>query len=116
VALDTLRKGAARLFGMILMGLLVVSFAIWGIEDFIRGYGSQTLVSVGGTEITPQDYMRAQQDVLRQMGSDAKRALSMQEAREQGLDNRVLERLIGGAALDAHAKQLGLGIGDESLL
>ncbi len=116
MALDTLRKGAARLFGMILMGLLVVSFAIWGIEDFIRGYGSQTLVSVGGTEITPQDYMRAQQDVLRQMGSDAKRALSMQEAREQGLDNRVLERLIGGAALDAHAKQLGLGIGDESLL
>src|SRR5659263_444628 len=39
VALDTLRKGAGRLFGMILMGMLVFSFGIWGIADIFRGYG-----------------------------------------------------------------------------
>ena len=37
---------------MILMGLLVVSFAVWGIADIFRGYGSQTLIKVGDTEIT----------------------------------------------------------------
>ena len=37
---------------MILMGLLVVSFAIWGIADIFRGYGTQTLIKVGDTEIT----------------------------------------------------------------
>jgi hypothetical protein len=37
VLLNNLRKGAARLLGMILMGLLVVSFAIWGNADIIRG-------------------------------------------------------------------------------
>jgi len=116
VLLETLRKGAARTFGMILMGMLVISFAIWGIADIFRGYGSQTLIKVGDTEITPQEYSRAQRDVLRVMSSDAGRSLSLQEAREQGLENRVLERLIGGAAVDTHAKSLGLGISDEALL
>jgi len=101
---------------MVLMGMLVISFAIWGIADIFRGYGSQTLIKVGNTEITPQEYSRAQRDVLRVMSSDAGRSLSLQEAREAGLENRVLERLIGGAAVDTHAKSLRLGISDEALL
>jgi peptidyl-prolyl cis-trans isomerase D len=111
-----LRKGATRLLGLILMGLLVISFAVWGIADIFRGYGGQTLVQVGETEIDQQEYLRAQRDVLRSMGQTAGRTLSLQEAREQGLDKRVLERLIGGAALDTHAKHLGLNISDEALL
>ncbi|MGD0532879.1 MAG: SurA N-terminal domain-containing protein, partial [Methyloceanibacter sp.] len=58
--LEDLRKGAGRLFGMILMGMLVVSFGVWGIADIFRGYQSQTLIRVGDTEITSQDYARAQ--------------------------------------------------------
>src|SRR4029079_12417863 len=96
VILETLRKGAGRAFGMILMGMLVISFAIWGIADIFRGYGSQTLIKVGDTEITPQEYSRTQRDVLRAMSSDAGRTLSVQEAREAGLENRGLERPMGG--------------------
>jgi peptidyl-prolyl cis-trans isomerase D len=116
VALDTLRKGAGRLFGMILIGMLVISFAIWGVADIFTGYGSQTLIRVGDTELNSQDYMRAQQDVLRAMSAQAGRSLSLQEARALGLDSRVLERLIGGAAVDTHAKHLRLGISDAALL
>lgn len=116
MALDTLRKGAGRLLGMILMGMLVVSFGIWGIADIFRGYGAQTLISVGDTEITSQDYMRAQQDVLRSMSAQAGRSLSLQEARALGLDRQVLERLVGGAAVDNHAQALHLSIADSTLL
>jgi len=116
VALDRLRQGAAKTVGLILVGLLVVSFAVWGIADIFTGYGQQTLIRVGDTEITAQDYARAQQDVLRSMSQQAGRSLSLQEARAAGLDTRVLERLIGGAAVDTHAKHLGLGISDDALL
>ena len=88
MALDTLRKGAARTLGLILVGLLVISFAIWGIADIFTGYGRQTLIRVGDTEITSQDYLRAQQEVLRAMSSQAGRSLSLQEARALGLDDR----------------------------
>jgi peptidyl-prolyl cis-trans isomerase D len=116
VALDRLRQGAAKTVGLILVGLLVVSFAVWGIADIFTGYGQQTLIRVGDTEITAQDYARAQQDVLRSMSQQAGRSLSLQEARAAGLDTRVLERLIGGAAVDTHATHLGLGISDDALL
>jgi peptidyl-prolyl cis-trans isomerase D len=116
VALDTLRKGTGRFLGLILVCLLVVSFAVWGIADVFTGYGSQTLIRVGDTDINAQAYQRAQQDVLRSMSQQAKRSLSLQEARALGLDNRVLERLIGGAAVDTHAKHLGLSISDDALL
>jgi peptidyl-prolyl cis-trans isomerase D len=111
-----MRRGAARTLGLILVGLLVVSFAIWGIADIFRGYGQQTLIRVGDTEINTQDYLRAQQEVLRTMSQQAGRSLSLQEARAAGLDARVLERLIGGAAVDTHAKDLGLGISEDALL
>lgn len=116
MALDTLRKGAGRAFGMVLIGMLVISFAIWGVADIFTGYGRQTLISVGDTEITSQDYMRTQQEVLRSMSAQAGRSLSLQEARALGLDRQVLERLIGGAAVDNHAKALHLGISDAALL
>jgi len=116
VALDTLRKGAARTLGLILVALLVVSFAVWGIADIFTGYGQQTLIRVGDTDITPQDYQRAQQEVLRSMSQQAGRSMSLQEARAAGLDTRVLERLVGGAAVDTHAKHLGLGVSDDALL
>ena len=111
-----MRRGAARTFGLILVGLLVISFAIWGIADVFRGYGQQTLIRVGDTEISAQDYLRTQQEVLRAMSQQAGRALGLQEARAAGLDARVMERLIGGAAVDTHAKHLGLGISNDALL
>ena len=114
--LDKMRKGASQVLGLVLIGLLVVSFAVWGIADIFTGYGSQTLIRVGDTELSSQDYQRAQQEVLRSMSAQAGRSLSLQEARALGLDDRVMERLIGGAAVDAHAKDLGLGITDQALL
>src|SRR3972149_2685740 len=106
VALDTLRKGAGRLAGLILTRMLVISFAIWGIADIFTGYGKQTLIRVGDTEITPQDYLRAQQDVLRAMSAQAGRSLSLQEARALGVDSRGGGRRIGGAGVRKQAPGL----------
>ncbi|HSH63071.1 MAG TPA: peptidyl-prolyl cis-trans isomerase [Methyloceanibacter sp.] len=114
--LDKMRKGASQILGLALIGLLVISFAVWGIADIFTGYGAQTLIRVGDTELSAQDYQRAQQEILRSMSAQAGRSLSLQEARALGLDDRVMERLIGGAAVDAHAKDLGLGITDAALL
>ena len=115
MALDNLRKGAGRVFGMILMGLLVISFAIWGIADIFRGYGSQTLISVGDTEITQQDYPRTQHDVLRVMSSQAGRAFSCKRRARSGSTSRA-----GAADRRRRGRQscqgLHLGISDEALL
>jgi peptidyl-prolyl cis-trans isomerase D len=116
VALDTLRKGAGGVIGVIFVLLLIGSFIIWFPAGWFHGYGSGDLITVGDIKIGQQEYIRAQQDVLRAMSNQAGRSLSIQEARALGLDNRVLERLVGGAAIDQHARALHLGISDAALL
>jgi peptidyl-prolyl cis-trans isomerase D len=101
---------------MILMGLLVISFGVWGIADIFRGYGHQTLISVGDVEISAPDYLRAQREMLHSMSTEAGRSLSLQEARQAGLDSRVIQRLVASAAVDTHAHDLKLGISEAALL
>ena len=116
MALDSLRKSAGGVIGIIFVLLLIASFVIWFPAGWFQGFGSQDLITVGDTKIGPNEYMRAQQDVLRAMSSQAGRSLSLQEARGLGLDSRVMERLIGGAAVDAHARALHLAISDAEIL
>ena len=116
MALDSLRKSAGGVIGVIFVLLLIASFIIWFPAGWFQGFGSQDLITVGDTKIGPREYMRAQQDVLRAMSSQVGRSLSLQEARALGLDRRVMERLIGGAAVDAHARALHLAIGDTAIL
>ena len=116
VALDSLRKGAGGIIGVGFVLVLIASFIIWFPAGWFQGYGTQDIITVGGVKIGPQEYMRAQQDVLRSMSAQAGRSLSLQEARALGLDGQVLARLVGGATLDTHAKALHLGISDSALL
>src|SRR5262249_25535781 len=102
VALDSLRKSAGGVIGVIFVLLLIAIFIIWFPAGWFQGFGSQDLITVGDTKIGPREYMRAQQDVLRAMSSQAGRSLSLQEARALGLDSRIMERLIGGAAVAPH--------------
>jgi peptidyl-prolyl cis-trans isomerase D len=116
VALDTLRKSAGGVIGIGFVLLLIASFIIWFPAGWFQGYGAQDVITVGDMKIGPQEYMRAQQDVLKQMSAEAGRSLSLQEARALGLDRLVLERLAGGAAIDMHTRALKLSISDAALL
>lgn len=104
------------MFGMILMGILVISFAIWGIADIFRGYGQQTVVTVGDIEVGPGGYAEIQREVINEMSQQAHKQLSLQQARAKGLNSQVMQRVIAGAAVDNHARDLGLGLSQKELL
>ncbi len=50
-----IRKVSENWLGRTVMGVvmtaLAASFAIWGINDIFHGFGSNTLATIGGTEI-----------------------------------------------------------------
>ena len=55
--LDQLRQGAQGWVSKLLMALLVLSFAIWGIGGF-QGYHTGTLATVGNEEVSVQEFAR----------------------------------------------------------
>ncbi len=111
--LDAMRRGAQSWVAKALFAVLVVSFAIWGIpHDFLKP-GGTALVTIGPVQVTPQDFERAFQNELMVLSSENQRRITADEARQQGVDRFVLDKLIGQAAIREHADQLRLGMSDS---
>src|SRR3981189_2172975 len=93
----------------VVMGVLIVSFGIWGIADIFRGFGQSTLATIGRTDISINEFRQLAPAGLRQSGRQFGRPLTMDQARAFGLDRQVLQQTIAEAALDEEARRPGLG-------
>ena len=50
--LDALRRGSTGIVAKILLSLLIVSFAVWGIADVFTGYTRGAVATVGDAKIS----------------------------------------------------------------
>jgi peptidyl-prolyl cis-trans isomerase D len=110
--LDSLRKGASSWVAKILFGILVLSFAIWGIGDVFRGFGTNTLATIGGVSLSPQQYDQLFTRELRALSEKLDKQLTPQQGRALGLDQQVFSGLL----IDAQVAALGLGLSDSALM
>jgi peptidyl-prolyl cis-trans isomerase D len=97
------------------MSILIVSFAIWGIEDVFRGLGSNEVASVGDSSISMDSYQRAFNQQVQQLSRRGGKPLTPSEARLLGVDRQVLSRLTTDAALSEQAGNYGLGLSQEKI-
>ncbi len=117
--LESIRNASQGIVGKaimtIVMGLIIVSFVVWGVGDMLRGFSPSTVASVGGTKISAQDYHVAYDRAIQQYQRRLRRPFTNEEARQIGLDRSVLQQLLSEAAVDDEASKLGLGISNEAL-
>ena len=117
--LNQMRALSQNFFGRAIMalvlGFIILSFAIWGIGDRFTNFNADELASVGSTKITVEQYRSAYQSELQQLQEKAKRGITNVEARRMGVDRHVLSRLLSNAILDQEARKLGLAVGDSEI-
>jgi peptidyl-prolyl cis-trans isomerase D len=101
-----------KLVVAVLFGLLIVSFAIWGIGDIFRTTPQAAVARVGDAEITGDAVRNAYQTELQRFSRQTRQPLTPEQARLFGIDRQVLERLISEAALGETARRLGLAVSD----
>jgi peptidyl-prolyl cis-trans isomerase D len=100
----------------VVMGVLIISFGVWGIADIFRGFGQSTLAKIGRTEISTEQFRQLYTERLQQIGRQFGRPLTMDQARAFGLDRQVLQQTIAEAALDEQARRMGLGQSDAETM
>lgn len=114
-----MRKASSNWLGKtimaVVMGVLIVSFGIWGIADIFRGFGRSTLATVGHIEISTNQFRQIYTDRLQQIGRQVGKPLTPDQARAFGIDRQVLQQTIAEAALDEEARRLGLGQSDDEI-
>jgi peptidyl-prolyl cis-trans isomerase D len=115
-----LRKASSNWLGKtimaVVMGVLIVSFGVWGIADIFRGFGQSTAATVGRTEISINEFRQIYTERLQQIGRQLGRPLTTDQARAFGLDRSVLQQAVAEAALDEDARRLGLGQSDAETM
>ncbi|MBX3487322.1 MAG: SurA N-terminal domain-containing protein [Candidatus Paracaedibacteraceae bacterium] len=114
--LQTFRKHSGGIFAKVLFGLLVASFAFFGIEDIFSSYTSmQPIAKVGEISISQEEFMRSYQKIVTRMQTMAKGKLKPDDIRRMGIDKRVLDDLVNSAVLDNEIKYLGLRVSNAAL-
>lgn len=94
----------------ILIGLLVVAFAVWGVNDVFTPNSRDAVVAVGDKEVSRQDFEVQFTRELRAIARERGEGLSNEEAYQQGLHNQVLSRMVTDAVISLDADQLGIGV------
>ena len=97
----------------ILMGLLILGLGGFGATNLSGTL--RTVGSVGDKHIDIDTYARALQQEIQALSRQTGSQMTFAQARELGLDQAVLSRIVRARALDHEAEQMGLSIGDETL-
>lgn len=115
--LNKLRESAHGIFGKLLLIVLVVSFAIWGIGDIFRsGAGGRNVVAtVGKTTISVQEFSQAlrrrQEELQQRLGA----AYTPDLIKNIHLDVIVRNELINNHLINNEAEALGIVASDEDV-
>ena len=75
----------------VVFGILIVSFAIWGIGDIFRGAARTTVATVGKTEISAETFRAAYQNELQRSSVSCGQSITPDQARALGIDRQVLQ-------------------------
>jgi len=114
--LTQLRKNASGFIAQIFIGLLVLSFAVWGINDIFTPTVDTAVAEVGGEEIAGDLFLFEYRRELNRRSGDFGRQLSLNEGQALGFDQLVLNQMIGRKALDVTARNLGLAAGEDLVI
>ncbi|HEX6959482.1 MAG TPA: SurA N-terminal domain-containing protein [Ferrovibrio sp.] len=109
--LQQMRSGAASWIAKGLMFVLVASFGIWGIADYIRNFGGNAPVAkVGNTEISQPEFAEAWRRQLSQLQRRFGGNFSAEQAHQLGLDASVLNQLVEDRLYQQAARDMGITI------
>lgn len=106
-------KGA-NLFVYILIGLLILGLAGFGIGSFTSS--TSAIGTVGKEEISVEDYYQQLQAEINLNARRTGQRLVPSQAIAFGLGQNALETLVLQAALDNEADKVGISVGDQTIL
>ncbi|MDO8862337.1 SurA N-terminal domain-containing protein [Haliea sp. E1-2-M8] len=113
--LQDIRKSTQGTAAKVVIGLIVLSFALFGIESILVGGGGSSVAEVNGETVSPIELQQAvdtqRRQLMAMMGDDLDPAL----LDEQRLSARALEGIINRKLLMQSARSMGLTVSEAEL-
>jgi len=112
--LEAIRERSQSWLGKLILALITVPFALWGVDSYLRQAGSSVAVAkVGSQSVTVQEYGNALQEFRNQMQAAGKSDPALLEAPE--VKQTVLDKLIVARLMNMEVQRSGIALSDEQL-
>ncbi|MGL9719448.1 peptidylprolyl isomerase [Symbiopectobacterium sp.] len=116
--MDNLRAAANNVVLKIILGLIIASFVLTGVGDYLIGGSNDYAAKVNGQEIGRAQFEQAVQNersrMQEQLGENFS-VLAGNDGYMQQMRQQVLSQLIDEALIDQYARKLGLNISDAQI-
>ena len=114
--LQAIRSRASGIVVQILFGVLILTFALWGIGDIFRGRGADTSVaSVGDVPIESVEVSQALRRQVDRFRQAMNTSLTEDQIKQLGLVDTTLNQVINDHLLDLEVDRLGLAVNDDAV-
>ncbi|MBT3370270.1 MAG: hypothetical protein HOA08_14680 [Rhodospirillaceae bacterium] len=113
--LNALRKSASTWVVKIFLGLIMLSFAAWGVGDILRVKPEAAVVTVGDMQITGYEFLNDFNRQVRRMQQSLGPTFDTQQARQLGMVDQVLQQAITRALYDQEVAELELTMSDADI-
>lgn len=100
----------------IILAVIVVPFALWGINSYFSASADTSVAKINGTKISLQDYQQAYQNSYQQMEQAFGAAFKPGMINEAQLHKQVLQQLVSSTLLDQQAAGSGYRISNADLV
>jgi peptidyl-prolyl cis-trans isomerase D len=108
--LTALHSKASSWVVKILLVILVISFAIWGVNDFLRQAGEKerAVATVGNEDVLGSDLRSRLNSIVGNISRQSGVAIDSQQAKQYGLDKMALNQLIDERMYSVYGAKLGI--------
>ena len=106
--LNTLRKSVTGPFVKILIGVLILSFAVWGIQDIFGNYKKTVAIEIDDYEISIDDLVIEYNNQISTISSQLNKQISLKESLDLGINEIALENLIRKLVLQIEINKLNM--------
>jgi len=113
--LDRIREKSKGLVGGLIIGLIAITFALFGIDQYLGGGSAPPVATINGTDLTPQQFQQAllqrQQQMREMFGNNVPAGMLDPES----LREPVLQGLIQNELLTQTTQEFGYGVSDKQV-
>ena len=92
--LEIVRNLVSTIFGKILLGLMVLSFALWGVGDILSSGNSKLAAKVGNQKISLEEFYNKFGRKVQELNLSTGGQLTIQEAHEQNIGKLIINDLV----------------------
>lgn len=101
---------AQKIAVSILIGLLVIAFAVWGVNDAFTPRAKNAVLSIGDVDVSTTEFSSTFRRELQTRGRDSGQQMTNEEAYGRGVHTEILQRMMIDAVIAVDADDLGIGV------